>query len=665
MEAMIALLPRARIWNVEGRARGLNLGNGRFQFDFDKEEDLIMVLNKRPCHFNHWIFALERWEPFTSDNFPNTVPFWIKVTGIPVHYWNDQTFDEIAKALGKRVAIDSRNARMQVSIDAEKPLQFERRVGFPNGDVGRVYLEYEGLIRHCFACNRIAHDVYSCPELTQEEREDKIKEYRENNGGGVNDQQNKGRLLANTRSNNRSNNKRPRSPSDDGQNRSPSRSLNTGFSRGEKRSKDSASYWTSRNQEDPRKPPMDSEQRRENRYDRFSSRNASVWNRLDGQHPRRTSESSDLPRKHQSRGGEVARNRGRDYYSTSYPQNSQRIWRSKNQESDSRSNNRSRLDANTEYRVLPSQTMTDSQQTISEALPRRSPQETTGNGVLVVHRNETAEERKRRLKGKAPMHPEPMERTPISTAKNPPLGLLTRNRGVISIRSDEDRSDVEASRYPSPLVRTRTEKDSLDLDKLMESDHIEKMIMTKEDEAVVDKLVEDFGEVVMDDDMLQNDDLLVDEPGFDAEKIDAISQLSPVKTVGSEKRRLASRVSRKPNEIPVHTETCLKEAEADLGQKKINSNAGKEGASRQGNTANALARKRLPQSPSGKGTRASRKMNYPRGRLGMKISKETGTQKKSKTAEVPHIEVFPSTKSKNSSSLAGSVGSQKPPSKKI
>ncbi|KAG2249662.1 hypothetical protein Bca52824_089290 [Brassica carinata] len=533
-----------------------------------------MVLNKRPCHFNHWIFALERWEPFTSDNFPNTVPFWIKVTGIPVHYWNDQTFDEIAKALGKRVAIDSRNARMQVSIDAEKPLQFERRVGFPNGDVGRVYLEYEGLIRHCFACNRIAHDVYSCPELTQEEREDKIKEYRENNGGGVNDQQNKGRLLAKTRSNNRSNNKRPRSPSDEGQNRSPSRSLNTGFSRGEKRSKDSASYWTSRNQEDPRKPPMDSEQRRENRYDRFSSRNASVWNRLDGQHPRRTSESSDLPRKHQSRGGEVARNRGRDYYSTSYPQNSQRIWRSKNQESDSRSNNRSRLDANTEYRVLPSQTMTDSQQTISEALPRRSPQETTGNGVLVVHRNETAEERKRRLKGKAPMHPEPMERTPISTAKNPPLGLLTRNRGVISIRSDEDRSDVEASRW-------------------------------------------------------------------------------------------ASKVSRKPNEIPVHTETCLKEAEADLGQKKINSNAGKEGASRQGNTANASARKRLPQSPSGKGTRASRKMNYPRGRLGMKISKETGTQKKSKTADVPHIEVFPSTKSKNSSSLAGSVGSQKPPSKKI
>lgn len=118
VEAVLALLPRARIWNVEGRVHGVNLGNGRFQFDFDREEDLLMVLNKRPCHFNHWIFALERWEPFTSENFPNTIPFWIKVTGVPVHFWNDQTFGEIAKAVGKKGAIDATNARLQVSVDA-------------------------------------------------------------------------------------------------------------------------------------------------------------------------------------------------------------------------------------------------------------------------------------------------------------------------------------------------------------------------------------------------------------------------------------------------------------------------------------------------------------------------------------------------------------------
>lgn len=176
VNALINLLPRARIWNVEGRVRGLNLGNRRFQFDFDNEADLQMVLNKRPCHFNQWSFALEWWEPFTSENFPNTIPFWIGVTGVPVHYWNDQTFTQIAIALGTKLNIDSTKARIQVSIDADKPIQFERRIGFPNGDRGKVTLSYEGLHRYCFTCNLISHDENTCPQLTPEERDLKRKQ---------------------------------------------------------------------------------------------------------------------------------------------------------------------------------------------------------------------------------------------------------------------------------------------------------------------------------------------------------------------------------------------------------------------------------------------------------------------------------------------------------
>lgn len=61
IDALIHLLPRNRIWNVEGRVCGLNLGNGSFHFDFDNETYLLSVLNKRPCHFNQLSFKLERW----------------------------------------------------------------------------------------------------------------------------------------------------------------------------------------------------------------------------------------------------------------------------------------------------------------------------------------------------------------------------------------------------------------------------------------------------------------------------------------------------------------------------------------------------------------------------------------------------------------------------
>ncbi|KAL0677736.1 hypothetical protein Bca4012_005717 [Brassica carinata] len=209
IDALINLLPRPRIWNVEGRVQGLNLGNGRFQFDFDNEVDLQTVLNKRPCHFNQWSFTLERWEPFTSENFPNTIPFWINVTGVPVHFWNDKTFMEIANALGKKLLIDDKKTRIQVSIDANKPLQFERIIGFPNGDIGKVSLLNDGLHRYCFTCKLISHDENTCPQLTPEEREIKRKHRAENHA--INDNQRP--LIQGTQGHNSGNSlKRPRSP---------------------------------------------------------------------------------------------------------------------------------------------------------------------------------------------------------------------------------------------------------------------------------------------------------------------------------------------------------------------------------------------------------------------------------------------------------------------
>ncbi|CAE6253610.1 unnamed protein product [Arabidopsis arenosa] len=59
IEALVSLLPKEHIWDVEGRVRGVSLGDSRFQFFFDLEADLQKILSKRPCHFNKWSFALD------------------------------------------------------------------------------------------------------------------------------------------------------------------------------------------------------------------------------------------------------------------------------------------------------------------------------------------------------------------------------------------------------------------------------------------------------------------------------------------------------------------------------------------------------------------------------------------------------------------------------
>ncbi|KAF2542721.1 hypothetical protein F2Q68_00030396 [Brassica cretica] len=226
----------------------------------------------------HNRFALERWEPFTSENFPNTIPFWIGVTGVPVHFWNYKTFTKIANALGKKLLIDEKKARIQVSTEADKPLQFERRISFPNRDIGKVSLVYEGLHQYYFTCNLISHDENTCPQLTPVEREAKRRQRAESHG--INDHTRlpiQGSQAYN--SNSRNPLKRPRYPSN-GRHLSPlATSRSNELLREDKRRKNSSASSTAREVRKPDYQPRD--HRSSSRHDTRSHQGKEVWSRLE------------------------------------------------------------------------------------------------------------------------------------------------------------------------------------------------------------------------------------------------------------------------------------------------------------------------------------------------------------------------------------------------
>ncbi|KAL0795652.1 hypothetical protein Bca101_067029 [Brassica carinata] len=58
MKMLLFMLPR--IWQVEGRVVGTDLGRGRFQFAFESEEDIVEVLNMEPFHFDAWMISLSQ-----------------------------------------------------------------------------------------------------------------------------------------------------------------------------------------------------------------------------------------------------------------------------------------------------------------------------------------------------------------------------------------------------------------------------------------------------------------------------------------------------------------------------------------------------------------------------------------------------------------------------
>lgn len=132
--SLISALPRK--WTLKGSVTGSDLGHLCFQFRFELEEDLLQVLKDRPFRYNHWMVILQRWEPVISPLFPSQIPFWIRLHGLPLHYWHEKMIYSLGQDLGTQedYKITKTSARIKISIDALKPLIKSAMVEFDSGE---------------------------------------------------------------------------------------------------------------------------------------------------------------------------------------------------------------------------------------------------------------------------------------------------------------------------------------------------------------------------------------------------------------------------------------------------------------------------------------------------------------------------------------------------
>ena len=107
------------MWKPHGRPMGSDLGNGCFQFQFENESDLIGVFEKRPFHYAKWMVILQRWEPTTAVSFPSLIPFWIKVQGIPIHLWAEETIESLGANIEifEKAEINDFSVKMRVQVN--------------------------------------------------------------------------------------------------------------------------------------------------------------------------------------------------------------------------------------------------------------------------------------------------------------------------------------------------------------------------------------------------------------------------------------------------------------------------------------------------------------------------------------------------------------------
>ncbi|KAG7543370.1 hypothetical protein ISN45_Aa07g032880 [Arabidopsis thaliana x Arabidopsis arenosa] len=147
MDSLVANMQK--IWKMEEKVVGADLEKGIFQFNFQSEEDMQGVLQNVPCHFDGWMVSLVKWEPIISATYPSAINFWVKVSDLPMHLWEEATLKAIGKTVGIIRELDVDSGSIYVTVNGFNPLVFQMVVPFDTGDEVVVSLEYEKLAKYC------------------------------------------------------------------------------------------------------------------------------------------------------------------------------------------------------------------------------------------------------------------------------------------------------------------------------------------------------------------------------------------------------------------------------------------------------------------------------------------------------------------------------------
>uniref|UniRef100_A0A0D3A8Q9 DUF4283 domain-containing protein n=1 Tax=Brassica oleracea var. oleracea TaxID=109376 RepID=A0A0D3A8Q9_BRAOL len=150
-------------WEMQDKITANDLGNGKFLLNFATEEDLLSVLRQGPFQYIFCMFVLVRWEPVVHDDYPWIIPFWVEITGIPLHLWTIKNLRNIGNRLGLVDTSELEAGRMLIDVDTRKPVTFIRKIASPEGDEVSIQIHYEKLFKHCKTCGMVTHELAYCP----------------------------------------------------------------------------------------------------------------------------------------------------------------------------------------------------------------------------------------------------------------------------------------------------------------------------------------------------------------------------------------------------------------------------------------------------------------------------------------------------------------------
>lgn len=144
-------------------------------FHFTDEVTRDEVLGMKLWHIANKSSILRRWVPGMQllKLSLESISIWIKITHLPLEFWNSTCLSYIASGVGRPLYADSVTeeklrlgyARVLVEVNTQSSFAKEISVYGADGKPIKMGVEYPWLPLQCKSCKAFGHAVYSCPKV--------------------------------------------------------------------------------------------------------------------------------------------------------------------------------------------------------------------------------------------------------------------------------------------------------------------------------------------------------------------------------------------------------------------------------------------------------------------------------------------------------------------
>ncbi|KAJ9671259.1 hypothetical protein PVL29_027308 [Vitis rotundifolia] len=95
-------------WEVKGKMKIAVLGRGILLFDFELSHEAERVLARGKRSIKENCLILDRWNPEVGCSWKKSYAeeAWVRVIGLPLHFWSLEVFKRIGDGCGGFVAVD-------------------------------------------------------------------------------------------------------------------------------------------------------------------------------------------------------------------------------------------------------------------------------------------------------------------------------------------------------------------------------------------------------------------------------------------------------------------------------------------------------------------------------------------------------------------------------